>query len=129
MSVNFNKYLLNIFTLNCVRNYMLYSLCYSHVKFWKIFKRFEGPSWSWSYGSWSFNYLCLLPLTLWVRIPLMRGVLDTTLCDKVCQWLVTGWWFSVGTPVSSTNKTNHHDITDILLKVALNIINQTFIYS
>jgi hypothetical protein len=129
MSVNFNKYLLNIFTLNCVRNYMLYSLCYSHVKFWKISKRFEGSSWSWSYGSWSFNYLCLLPLTLWVRIPLMRGVLDTTLCDKVCQWLSTGWWFSLGIPVSSTNKTNHHDITDILLKVALNIINQTFIYS
>ena len=32
---------------------------------------------------------CLSPLILWVRIPL-----DTTLCDKVCQWLVTGWWFS-----------------------------------
>jgi hypothetical protein len=35
---------------------------------------------------------------------------------------VTGWWFS---PVSSTNKTDHHDITEILLKVALNNINQT----
>jgi hypothetical protein len=23
-----------------------------------------------------------------------RGVLDTTLCDKVCQWLATCWWFS-----------------------------------
>jgi len=34
-----------------------------------------------------------------------RGVLDTTLCDKVCQWLTAGWWFSSGTPVSSTNKT------------------------
>jgi hypothetical protein len=22
-----------------------------------------------------------------------RGVLDTTICDKVCQWLVTGLWF------------------------------------
>jgi hypothetical protein len=28
--------------------------------------------------------------------------------------------FSPGTPVSSTNKTDRHDITDILLKVALN---------
>jgi hypothetical protein len=28
----------------------------------------------------------------------------TTLCDKVCQWLATGWWFSSGTPVSSKNK-------------------------
>ena len=33
-----------------------------------------------------------------------RGVLDTTLCDKVCQWLATGRWFSLGTPVSSTKK-------------------------
>ncbi len=30
--------------------------------------------------------------------------------------------FSPGTPVSSTNKTDHHDITEILLKVALNTI-------
>jgi hypothetical protein len=54
----------------------------------------------------------------------MRGVLDTTLCDKVCQWLATGRWFSPGTPVSSTNKTDRHDITEILLKAALNTINQ-----
>ena len=52
-----------------------------------------------------------------------RGVLDTTLCDKVCQWLATGWWFYPGTPVSSTNKTDSHDITEILLKVPLNTIN------
>ena len=28
-----------------------------------------------------------------------RGVLDTTLCDQVCQWLATGRWFSPSTPV------------------------------
>ena len=28
----------------------------------------------------------------------LRGVLDTTLCDKVCLWLSTGRWFSPGTP-------------------------------
>ena len=28
----------------------------------------------------------------------------------------------LGTQVSSTNKTDHHDINEILLKVALNII-------
>ena len=42
-----------------------------------------------------------------------RGVLDTTLCDKVCQWLATGRWFSL---VSSIN------ISEILLKVALSTI-------
>jgi hypothetical protein len=30
-----------------------------------------------------------------------RGVLDTTLCDKVCQWLASCRWFSLGTPVFS----------------------------
>jgi hypothetical protein len=35
----------------------------------------------------------------------------------------TGRWFLSGTRVSSTNKTNHHEITEILLKVPLNTIN------
>jgi len=35
---------------------------------------------------------------------------------------VAGQWFSPGTPVSSTNKTDHHDITEIQLNVALNTI-------
>jgi hypothetical protein len=37
------------------------------------------------------------------------------------------WWFSLGNLVSSTNKTDRHDIAEILLKVALNTIkpNQT----
>ena len=52
----------------------------------------------------------------WIPIPPRRGVLNTTFCDKVCQWLVTGQWFSPGTPVSSTNKTYHHDVTAILFK-------------
>ena len=49
-------------------------------------------------------------------------VLYTTLYDKVCKWLVTGRWFSPCTQVSSTNKTDRHDITEILLKVSLNTI-------
>jgi hypothetical protein len=52
-------------------------------------------------------------------------VLDTTLCDKGCQLLADGLWFSLGTPVSSTNKTDRHPITEILLKVALNTITLT----
>ena len=58
-----------------------------------VISKAQGLSWSWSYGSWIYNYLCnqcLLPLKLWVRIPFMD------------------------TPVSSTNKTDHHDITVIL---------------
>jgi len=52
----------------------------------------------------------------------VRGVLDTTLCDKVCQLLAAGQWFSPATYFSSTNKTDRHNITEILLKVALNTI-------
>jgi hypothetical protein len=38
---------------------------------------------------------------------------------------VAGQWFSPGTPVSSTNKTDCNDITEIFLKVALNTITLT----
>jgi hypothetical protein len=48
-----------------------------------------------------------------------------TLCDKVCQWLMTGRWFSPGPPVSSTNKTDCYIVAEILLKVVLNTIKQT----
>jgi hypothetical protein len=34
-------------------------------------------------------------------------------------------WFSLGTPVSSINKTDRRDINEISLKVALNTIKQT----
>jgi hypothetical protein len=53
----------------------------------------KGPSWSYAHGSWIYNYLCnqcLSPLMLWVRISLRRGVLDTTVSDKVCLgWMET----------------------------------------
>jgi hypothetical protein len=38
--------------------------------------------------------------------------------------LAHGWWFSSGTPASSTTKTGHHDIAEKLLKVALNTKNE-----
>jgi hypothetical protein len=73
--------------------------------------------WSWLYGSWIYNYLCnqcLSPLTLWVPISIRARC--TTLCDKVCQRLATGQWFSLGPLVSSTNKIDCHDKAEILLK-------------
>jgi hypothetical protein len=47
------------------------------------------------------------------------GIIDTTLCYKVCQRLAAGLWFSPGTQFSSTNKADRHDIAELLLKVAL----------
>ena len=72
-----------------------------------------------AYHHWS----CEFETRLW------RGLLDTTSCDKVCQWLVTGQCFSPGTRVSSTNKTDHHDISEILLNVVLNTINLNLSHS
>ena len=44
--------------------------------------------------------------------------------DKVYQLLAHGRWFSLGTPASTSTKTGRHDIAEILLKLALNTINQ-----
>ena len=60
------------------------------------------------------------------------------LFSSICQRLAAGsvvfsfvsdlrqdQWFSPGTPIFSTNKTDRHDIAEILLKVALNTITLT----
>jgi hypothetical protein len=68
---------------------------------------------------------------LWVWIYVFRILIRarcTALCDEVCQWLGTGLWFSLGSPVSSTNKTDCHDIIEILLKVVLNTIKQIYFF-
>jgi hypothetical protein len=71
------------------------------------------------------QYQCPPPLTLRVRFPPMRGVLDTALCDKVCQWVASGRWFSL---VSSTNKTDPHHITEIVLNTITIKANIKIIY-
>jgi hypothetical protein len=47
---------------------------------------------------------------------ILKNIVNHLIFDKVCHWLATGQSFS---PVSSTN------ITEILLKVALNTIALT----
>jgi hypothetical protein len=44
---------------------------------------------------------------------------------NISLWLATGLWFSPSTLISCTNKTDRHDIIEILFKVALSTINQT----
>jgi hypothetical protein len=44
----------------------------------------------------------------------------TAASDKAYQLHAHGRWFSSGNPASSTTTTGHHDMTEILLKVALN---------
>ena len=50
-----------------------------------------------------------------------KSVLDTTLC----RGLEEGQWFSPDSPVSTTNISDRHDISEILLKVALSAITLT----
>jgi hypothetical protein len=105
-------HIIYIYKMTTIRYYWMNSICCTErltliLNFTRdVLKRNNGQLWTNISRSW-------------------RGVLDTTLCDKVCQWLATGRWFSSGTSVSSTNKTDHHDITKILLKVALNTITIT----
>jgi hypothetical protein len=67
--------------------------------------------------------------TAWVRARLCKLQKGCTrlagTSDKVYQLLSHGWWFSLGTLASSTTKTGHHVIAEILLKVTLNTKNQS----
>ena len=64
----------------------------------------------------------------WVRARLCKLQKRCTrlaaISDKVYQLLAQGRWFSPGTPASFTTKTGSHVVAEILLKVALNTINQ-----
>jgi hypothetical protein len=69
---------------------------------------------SWSYGSWIYNYICkqyLSSLTLWVQISL-RGY--------------SNMWSSLSVTCGRSVVFSGYDITEILLKVALNTINQNW---
>ena len=63
--------------------------------------------------------------TSWVRTRLCKlqkgSTRLTAASDKVYQFL--GWWFSPGTPASSTTKTGHHDIAEILHNKSINHIH------
>ena len=76
-------------------------------------------AYSWDMGRRGRDHMVIGFTTTMLCLPI-----TTKYVIKFCEWLETGWWFSPGTPVSSTDKTDHHDITEILLKEALSTINQ-----
>jgi hypothetical protein len=104
----------------------------------------------WSYSSWIYNYLCnqcLSPLTLWARTQFMARSTQYNIMwwslSVTCDMSAVFSWYSIQhyvmkfvsdlqhvggfhqvILVSSTNKSDLHDITEILLKVELNTINQ-----
>ena len=88
----------------------------------------EGPAGSLSYvvGLPNNSYKPITN-TAWGRAQLcilQKGCIRLAVAsDKVYQLLAHVRWFSLGTPASSTTKTGHHDIAQILLKVTLNTQN------
>ena len=100
----------------------------SYFRRWTCMLILSRALWSWWYGSWIYNNLsnqCLSPLKLWFRTPFIARCIRYNIM-LYSLWVTgdRGRWFSPCTPVSYTNKTDRHDITEILLKVALNTINQ-----
>ena len=69
-------------------------------------------------------FLCTLTNNVYSTVKVSRHLLRAELVI-IDQLLEEGQWFSLGTPVSSTNKTDRHDIHEIFLKVALNTITLT----
>jgi hypothetical protein len=57
-------------------------------------------------------------------VPITIKVVCSNRSGEVNSILTAGQLFSPGTPVSSTNKTDRHDMTEILLTVALDTIVQ-----
>ena len=115
---------------NCIKQQQEYKVRYMYINF--ILFLLHGAV---AYGSWIYSYLCnqcLLPLTLWVQIPLRSGVLDIALCDKIRQWLVAGRWFPQPKnwpPWYSWNIVEsgikHHNPNTIILHVQYNLSKQT----
>ena len=68
-----------------------------------------------------FTFFLQNKLKLWVRMRIMAGCTRYNFVIK----FATGLWFSLGTLISSINKTDRHNIAEILLKVALNTISLT----
>jgi hypothetical protein len=100
-----------------------------HLLMQIIIELYKESSWLWSYDSWIYNYMCnpwLSSLKLWVRIPLMAKWTQYNILF-VSDLRQVDLWFSLGTQVSSINKTDHHDITQILRKVALNTVNPQYL--
>jgi hypothetical protein len=87
------------------------------------YRRGDSDWHEWSWLTWGGRRsIQSVPITTKVVSSNSGGVLDTTLCDKFCQWLVAGLRFPAGTLVSSTNKTDCRGITEIFLKVPFNTI-------
>jgi hypothetical protein len=86
-----------------------------------------GSNWPSDFNETNYNASLLTTASKWYLIYQRSGEVHSIqhYVIKFVSDLRQLGGFSPGTRVSSTNITDRHDITEILLKVALNTINQT----
>jgi len=93
----------------------------------------ERPSWSWSYGSWTYNCLTVYPVpitTTVVSSNFARGdvySIQHYVVKFVSDMRQVGSFLRV-LKVSSTTKTDLHDIAEILLNTVTLKMHSIFIY-
>ena len=75
-------------------------------------------NWYWQFVMNS-QYMLCIPVYFLFNRSAYNSVSGENHRPIASQWLLTGCWFSPGTPVFSTNKTDCQDITEILLIVVL----------
>ena len=100
-----------------VCSFMYFEKCFELTIFsfniWTLFYIYAGLSWPWSYMVVGFtSSYSISAYHHWCcefESHSGQGVQHYVI--KVCPWLATGRWFSPGPPVSSTNKTDCHDIS------------------
>ena len=116
-------------------NWLQFFLDNTYILYFKYFS-VKGDIWNRDrdrHGSWIHNYLCnaIILQSVWLHIS--TNVVSSNPTQAKCTWYNILWKKNsvtfdrlvvfFGYMVSSINKTDHHNITDILLKVALNTIS------
>ena len=108
--------------------WLLFRLVYGVLRHFQQYIKGPGCSMSQVVGLPNNSYKSISN-TAWVRARLCKLQKGWTrlaaASDKAYQLLAHGRWFSPGTPASSTTKTGHHNIAEILLKVTLSTNNQS----
>ena len=91
-------------------NQKLLKICYFPIKHATLCMK--NKDWL----SWNQDMSDLIDMSTWWLLHQWVGTIQIKLnALTISQWLAAGRWFFPGTPVSSTNKTDHHNIAEIWL--------------
>jgi len=103
-TIFFQESIINCYRVNFILDY-IWTIIRDNTLEYPFLSYFKSaPSWSWSYGSWIYNYICnqcLSPLTLWVRIPIKAKCTRYNIMWSSLSVTYDRSVGSPGTPVSS----------------------------